>query len=99
IHRTFTETNLAQQAYKECKATGVLEALKMPLKDQRKEWFVVVVGEKPGVYCRLGVVKNGLGYHGGKICHVDGSYQDAEALYKSYKDQGKVKKLKSWHIA
>ncbi|KIK50509.1 hypothetical protein GYMLUDRAFT_65231 [Collybiopsis luxurians FD-317 M1] len=99
IHHCFLEPEIGRKAYQDCQETGILKALKLPAENSKMEWFLVIVGERPGIYHCQGVMKNGLGYHSGQICHVDGSYSDAEAFFKAKKEKGEVKILESWHIA
>lgn len=49
IHRRFNGIKMGEAAYEECRSTGVLAALKNKMANEN---FIVVKGEKPGVYIR-----------------------------------------------
>ncbi|KIK58912.1 hypothetical protein GYMLUDRAFT_60428 [Collybiopsis luxurians FD-317 M1] len=98
IHCHFLDPEIGHKAYQDCQKAGILKALKLPAENSKMEWFLVIVSECPGIYHRQGVMKNGLGYCSGQICHVDRSYSDTEALFKAKKEKGEVKILESWHI-
>ncbi|KAF9063801.1 hypothetical protein BDP27DRAFT_1367739 [Rhodocollybia butyracea] len=79
IHRRFLGPKLGAAAYKECRTTGILAALKDKMANKH---FIVVKGENPGVYVRQTVVSKGLKWHGGEIICLIGNAKDAQDLFK-----------------
>ncbi|KAI3598500.1 hypothetical protein WG66_017089 [Moniliophthora roreri] len=59
VYKGFSNIDLAQQFYEECKATGVLQELEGVL--HCTEWFIVSQSIKPGVYRHKHVMSVGLG--------------------------------------
>ncbi|KIK71513.1 hypothetical protein GYMLUDRAFT_235830 [Collybiopsis luxurians FD-317 M1] len=97
IYRSFGsgERELAEAAYRECRDTGVLEQLKDYVPGQQ---YIVLEGERPGVYKRAHVMGFGLGWHGGKIERFTGLSRDAKFHFAKLSKDGLVKTVPSWGI-
>ncbi|KAF9060752.1 hypothetical protein BDP27DRAFT_1429695 [Rhodocollybia butyracea] len=74
IYRRFLGTALGEAAYKECRTTGVLAALKNKMDNKH---FLVIKGENPGIT----VVSKGLKWHGGEFVHLIRNANKAQALF------------------
>ncbi|KAJ4494399.1 hypothetical protein C8R41DRAFT_919063 [Lentinula lateritia] len=91
IHKSFSNRKLAAKAYKECKHTGVLDILKIPV--HAKENLIVIKGENPGVYNRCTLMKQGLCWHGGKVIIHIGTRYDAQQAFLVLKNNHKTYEL------
>ncbi|KIK64791.1 hypothetical protein GYMLUDRAFT_240747 [Collybiopsis luxurians FD-317 M1] len=95
IFCSFENRELGEMAYRECRTTGVLDLLKNA---GPKDHYIVVKGERPGVYTCLTVMGQGLGWHGGEVKAFAGTLCDAKAHFTQLREAGKVKSVPSWGI-